>query len=158
MRTCTECGEEKLETEFYWKVRKRNKLQSRCKVCQKTRSRNHYEANKQDYITRNLIRNPKRRDANHEFVNGLKSKPCTDCGETFHPAAMQFDHIANNKRRCISEMVGRGYAQETILKEVEKCELVCGNCHAVRTHVRSVITATALPLSYRTFFDYKSPP
>ncbi len=133
MRTCTECGEEKLESEFYWKDRARNKLQSRCKDCQKARCKIHYNANKQDYVARNLVRNPKRRKDNLDFVNQLKSNPCTDCGETFHHAAMQYDHIADNKRLCVSEMVVRGYGQETILKEIEKCELVCGNCHAIRT-------------------------
>jgi hypothetical protein len=64
-------------------------------------------------------------------------KPCADCGESFHPAAMQWDHMPGMpKRREVSNMVRRGFRRETILDEISNCELVCANCHAVRTFDR----------------------
>lgn len=35
-------------------------------------------------------------------------------------------------------LVLRGFRRETILDEIGKCELVCANCHAVRTFERAL--------------------
>lgn len=91
----------------------------------------HYQRNKQLYIDRTKERRQELRD----FVNQLKDKPCTDCGIKFHPAAMDFDHL-NNKEFEISKMILNGRSKEAILKEIAKCELVCSNCHRVRTFNR----------------------
>lgn len=68
-----------------------------------------------------------------EYVNHAKKSPCTDCGGTFPPEAMDFDHlrdkkfsIGKNGRRSLREVV----------EEITKCELVCSNCHRVRTKAR----------------------
>lgn len=72
-----------------------------------------------------------------EFVNELKDNPCTDCGVEYHPCMMDFDHIGEFKKTMsISQMVTRGLSVERILKEIEKCELVCSNCHRFRTFLR----------------------
>lgn len=56
-----------------------------------------------------------------------------DCGELFPSYVMQFDHRpGEKKRRPVSHMVA--YSREAIDEEVTKCDLVCANCHAIRTH------------------------
>ncbi len=40
------------------------------------------------------------------------------------------------KKHEVSNMVRRGFRRATILEEIAKCELVCANCHAVRTFNR----------------------
>ena len=71
------------------------------------------------------------------WMRELKSsRPCTDCGGWFHPAAMTFDHLpGTTKRSEISTLLYSGYRQ-VLLDEIAKCELVCANCHAVRTFLR----------------------
>jgi len=50
---------------------------------------------------------------------------------------MQWDHLPGTaKKREVSNMVLRGFRRRTILEEIAKCELVCANCHAVRTFNR----------------------
>ena len=72
-----------------------------------------------------------------EAVNALKEAPCMDCGHRFHPCAMDFDHKPGSiKGANISTMVGAQYSLEDILEEIQKCDLVCSNCHRVRTWVR----------------------
>ena len=71
---------------------------------------------------------------NREFIAALKRKPCTDCGNTFPTECMDFDHVNGDKRFLISQMAYWG--RETILKEIAKCELVCSNCHRIRTKRR----------------------
>lgn len=58
---------------------------------------------------------------------------CAECGEN-HPACLQFHHKDKEKKSfTISLIAGRGIASiKTILSEIEKCEVLCGNCHALR--------------------------
>lgn len=72
-----------------------------------------------------------------EFVNGIKDgKPCADCGQTFDPVCMDFDHVRGDKNDNVGSMVARGVALDRIQAEIEKCDLVCSNCHRVRTSDR----------------------
>lgn len=67
-------------------------------------------------------------------------RPCADCGRSFHPAAMEWDHLPGQEK--IAE-VGSLYggSRERVLTEIAKCELVCANCHAVRTFERRQLPA-----------------
>lgn len=72
------------------------------------------------------------------FVYTLKSQPCADCERRYPPEVMHFDHLPGfQKERGISYMMSHGYPLCLIRAEVAKCELVCGNCHAVRTTGRN---------------------
>lgn len=72
-----------------------------------------------------------------EWYVGLKTgRPCTDCGGTFHPAAMQWDHLPGHVKTADLAALGRRGGRKRVLEEIEKCELVCANCHATRPHLR----------------------
>ena len=59
----------------------------------------------------------------------LKDKPCFDCGGSFHPAAMDFHHLEPGTK----ERTMNNYASKSkVLAEIEKCVLLCSNCHRVR--------------------------
>lgn len=63
-------------------------------------------------------------------------RPCADCGGIFHPAAMAFDHLPGSMKRSeVSNLVYSG-SRQLLLEEIAKCELVCANCHAIRTFER----------------------
>lgn len=74
--------------------------------------------------------NIKRNRAMSDF---LKSQPCTDCGKSYPPYVMHFDHL-KDKTFNISRRIG--HKMSTLLEEIDKCEVVCANCHAIRTHNR----------------------
>lgn len=95
--------------------------------------RKHYAANKQYYIQKATDR----RKNLKKFIDELKSKPCTDCKILYKPYVMQFDHL-EGKEFNISQASRKGYSNQRVLDEVSKCELVCANCHAERTHGRLV--------------------
>ena len=61
---------------------------------------------------------------------------CADCGYNKSAYALQFDHIFDNKKASVSNLIRSDYGWATILKEINKCEVVCANCHAIRTHAR----------------------
>ena len=73
------------------------------------------------------------------YVDQIKmSSPCVDCHEFFIALAMDFDHL-KDKKRDVSSLVRSGASIDTINAEIAKCELVCANCHRIRTHIRRLI-------------------
>lgn len=64
------------------------------------------------------------------------ARGCADCGYRGHAAALDFDHLPGSvKLFDIGGSVAK-YSLEVLLAEVTKCEVVCANCHRVRTFVR----------------------
>jgi predicted transcriptional regulator len=83
-----------------------------------------------------LDRTHKSRRIIAEFLSNYKeSRGCMDCGEMYPYFILQFDHI---KEKSFQISNHRKYTKslEKIKEEVEKCEVVCGNCHALRTYIR----------------------
>lgn len=63
----------------------------------------------------------------------LENHPCVDCGVS-NPLVLEFDHIIpEDKFNCVSYLVCSGYGLDTILSEMEKCEVRCANCHRIKT-------------------------
>ena len=69
-----------------------------------------------------------------KWLNKLKNSPCLDCKNSFPPECMDFDHTRGKKLFEVTAVAKR--AKENILLEIEKCDLVCANCHRIRTHRR----------------------
>ena len=78
----------------------------------------------------------KRQAINEGFVlDYLKAHPCMDCGET-DPVVLEFDHVRGAKRNLVSTLAHQGYTLGTLVTEIEKCDVVCANCHRRRTAQR----------------------
>lgn len=57
---------------------------------------------------------------------------CQECGYDGHPAALSFHHLnPDDKERDVSTMITQGYSTDSILEEVEKCEVLCRCCHSI---------------------------
>ena len=96
-----------------------------------------------EYRARRYIKEGRWRDegpkaaALKEWMVQLKSKPCTDCGNRFPVCCMDFDHHkGDNKSYNIGSMFAHHYSRELIQTELDKCDLVCANCHRIRTRNR----------------------
>jgi len=59
---------------------------------------------------------------------------CADCGYNTHPEALEFDHVWGEKLANVNELIGARW--DVLFDELEKCEVVCSNCHRVRTILR----------------------
>lgn len=71
-----------------------------------------------------------------EYIRNLKDNPCIDCGIKYPFYVMQFDHVRGEKVASIAQLVSNRQLKKAI-EEVEKCDLVCANCHAARTYERA---------------------
>lgn len=85
------------------------------------------------------------RTAASEFVAAAKKgKACLDCGQSFHPDAMEFDHRdPSTKDASLRDL--RRYSVKRVLNEISKCDLVCACCHRVRTARRRAGLPAILP-------------
>jgi hypothetical protein len=101
---------------------------------QRLASKRHYLANKDKY----LERNDEYRLAIRKFVRGIKeSSPCADCGQNYPYYVMDFDHLDSNlKLNDINYLTSTGRIG-ALKEELVKCEVVCANCHRIRTHTRT---------------------
>ena len=61
------------------------------------------------------------------MYNYLSTHPCTSCGED-DPVVLEFHHVGG-KDMAISQLVTGGYSIETIQAEINKCTVLCANCH-----------------------------
>ena len=74
----------------------------------------------------------------------LKAGPCSDCGQCFPPCAMDFDHRPGEvKLFKISSALSR--PENVLMAEVSKCDLVCANCHRIRTFITRRTNKTVIP-------------
>lgn len=76
-------------------------------------------------------------DVQRAALDAIKaSTPCHDCGQRFPHYVMEFDHARGTKKLNISSMCSRRIDGPTVVEEIEKCDLVCANCHKVRSYNR----------------------
>lgn len=135
MRTCTKCRQLKLESHFAFKSKRTGRLNTRCKECMRTMINTHYQENKSVYRLRTRL--AKKRNA--AFIKDYKMiHSCVDCGiEDFR--VLDFDHLPQFTKRCeVSILALRGCSIKTLREEINKCELVCANCHRIRTYKRKL--------------------
>lgn len=90
----------------------------------------YYARNREQEIERVRVRQA----ATLEFLREMRRIPCADCGGTFEPYQMDFDHRDPAKK---SFQVTAGGAmlmsRDRLLEEIAKCDIVCANCHRIRT-------------------------
>ena len=129
-RSCVKCGISKEPDGFAWRSKRNNERHARCKECYREAMKDHYRDNKDQYIKKN-------KEAKHrktEFLIKLREEtPCNDCGNKFPYYVMEFDHL-KHKKEDVTTLVGSSWKK--LLTEIKKCDLVCANCHRVRTHRR----------------------
>jgi len=98
--------------------------------------RDHYAKHRVRYSERKKVARKIIRERLRTLVNDAKKGGCIDCKNEFRPWVLQFDHVSGIKVSDIASMVGQYLSEATINKEIAKCEVVCANCHADRTHRR----------------------
>lgn len=132
-KACNHCGETKPLSEFNRQSNKTDGHRNTCRPCSKQANRDLYQENRDRYYETAV----RYRDELLRRVRDLKDVPCADCGLRFDPVCMDFDHLPGQpKVKSIARMVQSRVAWEKIEAEIAKCEVVCSNCHRLRTRDR----------------------
>lgn len=130
-KVCSKCKSVKPIEEFNFRNRLRGIRLPYCRDCGKKLTQDHYRRNKRQYIERSVRAKEKRR----EYVRQMKSRPCADCGIQYPFYVMDFDHREGETKAF--EMNHVNYVtMRAIKEEIEKCDIVCANCHRERTYQR----------------------
>lgn len=134
MKRCHRCGVTKLLAEFHVNQIRRDGVQTYCKLCRSDLDHQRYERRRGTPAPRRQTGGQLR---TRQWLIDLKTgRACTDCRRVYPPAAMQWDHLPGRvKLGDVSALCA--LSREVILAEIAKCELVCVNCHTMRTAVRA---------------------
>jgi hypothetical protein len=134
MKTCNRCGELKQLTDFRRERTASSGRGATCSRCVANDAQRRYHAN--GGREKQRVRRMNLRADRHETIESIKDVPCSDCGGRFPRVCMDFDHVRGVKVQSISRMIHESYPWDAILEEIAKCDVVCANCHRVRTATR----------------------
>ena len=97
---------------------------------QKEYQKGWYQRHKEKVLERRKRRKIKMRDWFRKYKSRLY---CIECGEK-HPACLQFHHKNREEKSfTVSNIVAReDISLKRLITEIEKCEVLCVNCHAKR--------------------------
>jgi hypothetical protein len=131
LRKCSRCGELKTFEDFSGRRKKVGQRDSLCRPCRSANGREHYLANRPRYIEQARIQKQALQlERTTYLLTYFETHPCVDCGER-DPVVLEFDHL-RDKSFAIGPALSRR-SWQAILDEMEKCEVVCANCHRRRT-------------------------
>jgi hypothetical protein len=131
MNRCGRCGELKPVEEFAWRRKEKGQRHNYCRPCHADYHREHYLANRERYIAQAAAQKQALRlERTRYLIEYFKTHPCVDCGET-DPVVLEFDHLRDKSFDISQKLIS--YRWQRILDEIEKCEVVCANCHRRRT-------------------------
>lgn len=88
------------------------------------------------WLANHIANNKAYRQSRKDWLDELRSIPCKDCKKKFPVCCMDFDHVPNRGIKKFNIMRYPTYSKEKLLKEIKKCDVVCSNCHRIRTEKR----------------------
>lgn len=87
-------------------------------------------------VAKHVASNKKHQDDRNRKLNLLKiGRPCYDCGGMFPTECLEWDHMPGAKK-LFAVATCKMFSLECVLDEIAKCQLVCSNCHHIRTVAR----------------------
>jgi hypothetical protein len=126
-KVCSKCKIKKPLNEFPINRSKKDGHGYYCRICQRQVIRNHYQKNKKYYQKKAK----RARNRNAKFLKDYKKeKGCKHCDEK-EVCCFAFHHRKGTKKRFeLADAANDCYSIKALLEEIEKCDVVCGNCHS----------------------------
>ena len=126
---CGKCQQTKPTSEFAKQTKRKDGLQTMCRACKKTYDKGEYQRNKAYYAGKNKLTILRNQLYVYEH---LEKSSCELCGDT-NPMVLTYDHL-RDKVMEISEMCRQSFSIKTLQAEMDKCRILCYNCHMIHTH------------------------
>lgn len=126
-KNCCLCKQDLPVSRFKKNKSRKDGLQSQCSECHAKYRREHYQKNRQKYLDKSHDRRLQYRKQYHDW---LRQQKCVDCGID-DIRVLELDH-QRDKEFNVSQKAGI-LSWESLKKEIDKCEVVCANCHRIRT-------------------------
>ena len=139
-KQCTKCEQIKDLSCYSLNKSKKSGYNSECKDCHKIIRKKYYETNKSKERERIQLRKEQQKLAFKVFKSTLKCKLCDES----HIATLQFHHLDPTQKEIgIAIAVHSGWGQERLKAEIDKCVVLCANCH-LKEHYELNITGNSL--------------
>lgn len=126
---CDNCGEERI-----------NNKQGQCKRCRVYHQKAYMKRNEARLKEKTRERNKERYEAAKAFRKARKAElveemggKCKRCGYAENNVALDFDHIDPTRERFGIGPRLAFCSMSVLLAEIAKCQLLCANCHRIRT-------------------------
>lgn len=138
IKTCSICGEAKNNDNFYYRNRTKSVLHSQCKDCYTEKRREswktYYHKHGSKYRQHAVQRNRElKASLRNKMLEYLDNKRCVECGIN-NPIVLEFDHIdPKTKSFSIASGISNTRSWESIMEEIDKCQILCANCHKIKT-------------------------
>lgn len=138
-KICGVCKTDKPLDNFAFKNIERGEKDYMCKPCRVAYSRKYYQKNIGTVKYRTMIRNQalrceeRRDEICLKLLRYLSDKCCAMCGHK-DIRVLEFDHIdPKTKKNTISNLLYMEMKWETAAEEMKKCQILCSNCHSIKT-------------------------
>jgi len=128
LKVCSRCHNAKPIHGFYVQKHWRTGKPSRAAICKTCRSE-YARAHKKPKLDKERARRAK---AGTHLLAYLKTHPCVQCGES-DPIVLDFDHVRDVKHYSVTYMVSHQFGLKSIQAEMDKCQILCANCHRRKT-------------------------
>ena len=110
-KQCSICGLEKPLTDFAFRNKTKGTYRTNCRQCQSEIMKAHYDRNK-------------------EILDKTKEgKSCAKCGYNRCAEALEYHHTDPNSKIDTVARLATHSNIEAALAEIEKCSILCANCH-----------------------------
>jgi hypothetical protein len=82
-----------------------------------------------------LVRNATKKKGIKEYISMYKEyRGCMDCGQKYPSYVLDLDHRDPNEKKFTPSRLAKNNSWQQMMDELAKCDVVCANCHRIRTH------------------------
>ena len=128
-KTCTKCGETKSIDMFAVHKGCKGGYNTRCKRCVADNSKEWTRKNLERKKATDSARSPRMKLKAIEYMGGK----CADCNKTYPQCVYQFHHL-DPTQKDMNPSRAFGYTWERCKVGLDKCVMLCANCHMIRHH------------------------
>ena len=137
MKVCSKCCRRKPDSFFGFRDKEHRVQRKVCKDCIREQRKGwwktHYKKKAPYYRKKTAERNKRHQgDLKTKLYAYLLECACEECGED-DPIVLDFHHKTDDKEHTISAMIFNKMSWSSILEEIDKCKVLCANCHRKET-------------------------
>ena len=130
MKKCSKCHITKPYQEFGKVSKNKDGYNGKCKLCKREYNNKFHENRSSNKKLLKYYRQKDRLDEIRKFLSDyLNDKVCNHCGDG-RKVVLEFHHL-RDKNFNLADATKKSIG--TIIREIEKCEILCANCHRIVT-------------------------
>ena len=105
--------------------------------CSKSTISHHLNSNTKVNVSKKKKGTYESQDFLEELQEYKEKRGCEECSEMYPHYVLEFDHRPEFKKIDNVYRVYKKFGKDKAWEEVAKCDVVCSNCHKIRTYERN---------------------